>query len=269
MPSSALLSQKRVVTAPLDVLDRFARAPFPELRSLPPNRFRLRIGSGTRLLFNQHEYLLSGGASVAIKIFAIGLARFDSKIVDIGSGCGALASTLQRADAFVGTYTGIEVDLEMVDWCNERLSDGRFRFLHADVYSRLYNPSGSRGPYTIPLDGGTYQLVMGESLFTHLLEDQVRRYIEESHRLLEDGGHISMSVFCIDDMSSRGYLGGRWTFSRRLGNAYVENLKYPEAAVAYERAYLEANVRAAGFSEVQVTPSLTGYNPQSLLVARK
>jgi hypothetical protein len=70
-------------------------------------------------------------------------------------------------------------------------------------------------------------------------------------------------------MSSRGYLGGRWTFSRRLGNAYVENLKYPEAAVAYERAYLEANVRAAGFSEVQVTPSLTGYNPQSLLVARK
>jgi hypothetical protein len=59
--------------------------------------------------------------------------------------------------------------------------------------------------------------------------------------------------------------GGRWTFSHRIGNAYIENLKLPEAAVAYDNDYILGAARKAGFSSAFVIAS----NAQSQLVARK
>jgi len=41
-----------------------------------------------------------------------------------------------------------------------------------------------------------------------------------------------MTLFLTDSAKSRS--DGRWTFSHRLENCHVENLRYPEAAVAYE-----------------------------------
>ncbi|MGH3992327.1 MAG: class I SAM-dependent methyltransferase, partial [Pseudonocardiaceae bacterium] len=181
------------------------------------------------------------------------------------SGCGRLALALRNADVFEGTYTGIDVDREMVEWCNDNLGDARFRFLHADIYNELYNPGGSREPYEIPLADSSQQLVTSNSLLTHLLDEDLDRYLEESHRVLEGGGHMAMSVFCIDDMRAGGGLESRWTFEHRIGRAFVESLEEPEAAVAYERGDLEQRARALGFNEA----SVRAYEPQSLLVARK
>lgn len=234
---------------------------------MPPNRFRIRVGVGNRLLFNQPQFL-THGADLAIRIFGLGLARCDSNIVEIGAGCGRLAFTLKHADAFVGGYTGTDVDKEMIDWCDEHLGDNRFRFLHSDVYNALYNPTGSRQPLAIPLQDGSQQLVMSHSLFTHLLEEDVRRCMQEAHRLLDAGGFMAMTVFCLDHMRSSGHLGGRWTFPNPMGNARVESLDYPEAAVAYDRTYLEAAALDAGFQNVRIAPSPSGHDPQSLLICR-
>jgi hypothetical protein len=59
-------------------------------------------------------------------------------------------------------------------------------------------------------------------------------------------------VLCTDDT------GCRWTFRHRRGNANVENLRYPEAAVAYHEAFMTELVTNCGFREVTVrrgTPS--------------
>ncbi len=268
VPSVVPLSHHKAVTVPLDLIDRTAARPFREFRALPPNRLRIRVGVGDRLLFN-HPQFLTHGADLAIRIFALGLARFDSKILEIGCGCGRLAMALQHADAFVGSYTGTDVDAELVAWCDEHLGDERFRFLHADVQNPLYNPEGSPGPYALPLDDESQQLVVSHSVFTHLLEDDIQRYLEESHRVLDTDGHAGMSVFCLDDLRDRGDLGGRWSFEHRIGCAYVENRRYPEAAVAYERGYLEETTRAAGFREASVQTSPSGRDPQSLLVCKR
>ena len=63
-----------------------------------------------------------------------------------------------------------------------------------------------------------------------------------------------MSFLCMEHVK----LGGRWTFQHRLGNAYVENLQYPEAAVAYHEAFMTKLVADCGFPEVTVTPGETG-----------
>ena len=135
------------------------------------------------------------------------------------------------------------------------------RFVHADVY----NPSGSSDPYTIPVAPSSQDLVMSQSLFSHLLDRELNQYLREGFRVLADGGHMAMSAFCLDHMREREHVGGRWPFPHRMGPAYVQDTRYPEAAVAYEPEYLVEAARACGFATAEILP----YPIQSLLVAGK
>ncbi len=142
VPAVPTLSHRRLIMGPLDLLDRVISIPFGVGRALPPNRMRIRVGVGNRLLFNQmlHQTMPVG---FWISAFATGLARLDSRILDIGSGCGRYASTLRDFEyygtRFTGRYTGIDVDREMVEWCRAHFPDDRFTFELSGAYSRVYN----------------------------------------------------------------------------------------------------------------------------------
>jgi SAM-dependent methyltransferase len=153
----------------------------------------------------------------------------------------------------------------MIAWCREHLASGTMRFEHADVYNSLYNPNGSREPYRLPVEDASTDVVTSQSLYTHLLADDVRRYTEESARVLAPGGTMAMTVFCLEHVRSSPEFGGRWTFEHRVGDAFVESRRVPEAAVAYEEDFLIELARDAGFDEIGVERML----PQSWLVARK
>lgn len=260
VPSTVLLTQSSYTATPLDVLDKLCCLPFREFRRLPPNRFRVRVGVGNRLLFNQAHFLMYG-AQTCLDLFAEGHARPTSDILEIGSGCGRFAYALKHVGAYAGTYNGVDVDEEMVQWCQANLEDGRTRFHFADVYNSLYNPGGISEPYVFPVDDRSQDLVIGQSVFTHLLEDDLMHYVDEAFRVLRPDGRMLMSVFCVDDVDA----GGRWTFRHRRGNAYLENASYPEAAVAYERDYLVGVGARAGFAESEVRPD----GPQSVWVVTK
>jgi SAM-dependent methyltransferase len=139
------------------------------------------------------------------------------------------------------------------------------RFERADVFNSLYNPEGSRQPYRLPVEDASTDVVTSQSLYTHLLADDVRRYTEEAARVLAPGGRMAMTVFCLEHIRSSPEFGGRWTFEHRVGDAFVESRRVPEAAVAYEEAYLVDLARQVGFGDVQVERVL----PQSWLVATK
>jgi SAM-dependent methyltransferase len=263
VPSMPVLARNRFLVPFLALPDRLAAAIYPEFRRLPPNRFRIRVGVGNRLIFNQARFL-EGGYRVASRMFALGLAGTNSRITDVGSGCGSLALALSGIN-FSGRYVGLDVDREMIDWCNEHLSDARYGFVHANVYSKVYNPAGSREPYTLPLEDSSQDLVVSQSLFSHLLEAELNRYMEESFRVLDKGGQMAMTVHCLEDMRARGELGGRWTFAHRIGPAHVENPRYPEAVVAYERDYILGRAKETGFNSAE----MLSYPMQNLLVARK
>jgi hypothetical protein len=62
-------------------------------------------------------------------------------------------------------------------------------------------------------------------------------------------------------------LGGRWTFQHRSGNAYIESVRYPEAAVAYHETFMTGLATGCGFRDVIVTPPHGG--GQTELVGRK
>jgi SAM-dependent methyltransferase len=218
-----------------------------------------------------HFYYLTSGANFWLYAFAQGWASLDSRVVDIGCGCGKTAATLRDFDymdaRFRGRYYGFDVDAEMVRWCKENFDPEHFTFTALPMFSAVYNPGGrsETGARLEACDTGSIDLVFSQSLFSHLLEKDVCAYVRESARVLRTGGIMVMTFFCMDDLRKLGLLGDRWSFEHRIGNAYVENVRYPEAAVAYERDWMEEVCRSAGFSQVEVR--LPAY--QSTLVCTK
>ena len=146
---------------------------------------------------------------------------------------------------FEGLYTGIDIDAEMVRWCQHHFPAKRFQFICADHHSTVYNPGGRKNErYRVPLDDQSQDYVFSTSLFTHLLEEDLLNYTRESFRALKSGAVMEMTVFCLDSIGN--HLGGRWTFNHRIGEARAKNPKMPEAAVAYTKDYLLSRCRQVG-----------------------
>lgn len=260
VPALPTVSRNRLLMAPLDAIDWALRAPYRELRSLPPNRFRIRVGVGNRLLFNAAHYRVFP-VNFWLEALNAGVVRLDSSIVDIGSGCGRFAYVLREfhfhGREFTGTYTGIDVDPEMLDWCRRNFDPRRFRWLGVRASSTVYSPGTGASDVDKPnqrfdIPDASQDFVLANSLFTHLLADDLRVYIREAGRILKPGGYFQFSVFLMDDVRgelARDSAAARWTFRHRLGDAWVENLRLPEAAVAYERSLIEAECTAAGLTD--------------------
>ena len=265
VPSTARLTYNPLFGRALDIADWPARLLYPEFAKLPPNRMRVRIGVGNRVLFNHVEYLV-GAKNFWLFAFARGLCRLDSTIIDLGCGCGRSASYLRDlelgGEQFAGRYYGIDIDAEMVAWCRANFDD-RFTFLEATGRSRTYSGSGGE-PFRVPLTDGSVDFVFSLSLFTHLLDAELLNYVRESSRLLRPGGATLQSFFSVENPPRT--FGSRHTFAHRIGDARVESLRQPEAAVAYSERFLRDAFTEAGFSpEVS---SLVG-GGQTFLLARK
>ncbi len=225
-------------------------------RRFPPMRYISRTGCND--VFSPYFYYLTKGVNFWMYAFAQGWANLGSRIVDIGSGCGKSAVSLRdfeyMGECFCGHYYGFDVDAGMVQWCRQNFDPQHFSFQRVGSYSAVYNPAPptTERPVLESCEDSSIDLVMSQSLFSHVLEQEVRGYVKESHRVLRPGGIMAMTFFCMDDLRRLKLLGGRWTFSLRRDAAYIENERYPEAAVAYDKGWMEEVCREAGFSKVEM-----------------
>lgn len=261
VPAWPVISRRRWLIWPLDAVDWLVRQPMPEFRRLPPARMRLRVGVGNRLLFN-HAMFLRDPTNFWFDVLNNRLATLGSNVLDLGCGCGRTALPLRDFEyfgrRFRGQYTGVDVDAEMLAWCRANFPAHRFRFLEVGRSGDLPSDSrvyagDERGPSRLDVADASQDFVLSNSLFTHLLEADTRRYFQEAARVLRPGGQFHLSVFFKD--GAAGARGGRWRFEHRLGEAWVESRRYPEAAVAYERATVEAWLHEAGFHRLRTLPS--------------
>jgi SAM-dependent methyltransferase len=204
-----------------------------------------------------HYFYLTASTDIWLYFLDRRYATLDSRIVDIGSGVGKSAVALRdldyAGDRFRGLYQGFDVDPEMVQWCQENFPSDRFKFELVDMYTKVYNPRGSLGAKPrLNCEDASVDFVFSQSLFSHLLEKDIRHYIGESFRVLRPGGAMLMTFFCLDDLERLQLIGGRWTFRHRLGPSYVEDENFPESAVAYRKAWILEAARSCGFSHARV-----------------
>jgi SAM-dependent methyltransferase len=267
VPSVAKLSYNPVVRAAGDAIARILALPFPELGDLPPNHLRIRVGAGNRI-FNDHVDFILTGSRCWLTFLSQEYCTAKSDVVELGCGCGRIAQSLREPwwdPWFQGTYVGVDIDTEMIKYCRNNFPADRFEFILSPHQSRTYSPTNSCiAPKTmgeVRIGGSeTKDFVYALSLYTHLLEKEALDYLRETYRILRAGGITYITFFCMEHVE----LGRRWTFPHRLGNACIENLRYPEAAVAYHEAFMTDLAKNCGFREVAIqrgTPSA--------LVARK
>ena len=267
-PSTSKLTFNPLFKLLVNASDLPLKIVFPRFRTLPPNHLRIRVGVANELFNNQLKYLIEP-ASFWIEMFAEGWINLNSTIIDIGSGCGRTAHVLRDywsvTSKFTGSYIGVDIDEEMIAWCSANFDSPRFRFLMSTDGSKSYHKKAeSDNPYRIPVPDDDADLVFSLSLFTHLLETEARNYLKESFRLLRPGGSIHHSVFCLDYPPPT--FGSRHTFSHQIGNAHVESLAQPEAAVAYTEAYLLALANDVGFVDARIAHVPEAWHPHLIAV---
>jgi len=83
------------------------------------------------------------------------------------------AKAFQDGQSKAGQYDGIDVSKSSIRWCHSTLSRrfSNFRFRHADVFNREYNPAGRlpAGEYVLPFEDRRFDFILLTSVFTHML----------------------------------------------------------------------------------------------------
>jgi SAM-dependent methyltransferase len=255
VPSVAKLSYHPVVRAGGNAIARMLAIPFPELRDLPPNHLRIRVGAGNRVL-NNHIDFIHTSSRCWLAFLSRGYCTSSSDVVELGCGCGRVARALNDPwwdPWFEGTFVGVDIDSEMLEYCRNHFPASRFEFILSPHESETYSPKNStslpKKPSNLKIaKSASKDFVYSISLFTHLLTTEAAEYLTESYRILKNGGRMYLTFFCMEHLE----LGGRWTFQHRSGDAYIEDRQYPEAAVAYHEDFMTKLVIDCGFREVAV-----------------
>jgi SAM-dependent methyltransferase len=217
----------------------------PAALPLPPSELRF--------MSEDDEHVVSVGQGLAAMFRRHGLVETGS-LLDVGSGYGRLALGLLTTD-FKGTYHGVEILRKQVTWCQEELAPfagDRYRFTHLDVRNGRYNPRGSILPQDVrfPVADDSQDNVALFSVFTHMYEADIRRYLDEIGRVLKPGGAALTTWFLFNS----GRLP-RATSSKSTRFPMVNEInavtRYhepgdPLRAIAYDEGFVRDMITAAG-----------------------
>ncbi len=178
---------------------------------------------------------------VHLRRFA-GLSRND-RVVDIGCGIGRIARVLATELAPPdGSYDGFDVAQHGIAWCKKHYTRTPvpYRFVHVDLRHPVYNPDGAddAADFRFPYEDGSFDLAIATSLFTHLLEAPVERYIAESARVLAPGGRLFATWFALDESLPPVPERAMTSFQPTSGAALVVDPAEPERAVAYPLTWI-------------------------------
>jgi SAM-dependent methyltransferase len=143
-----------------------------------------------------------------------------------------------------GSYEGIDIVPKGVEWCKKQYTPRfpNFRFQLIDVYNHLYNPGGkySAKDYKFPFPEAEFDFVVLNSVFTHMLAEDVENYLSEVTRVLKPGGRCLISFFLINDESSQLIAEGQSSLSltHDFGPARAISREMPEDAVGFGESYV-------------------------------
>lgn len=148
-------------------------------KPFPPEHLQVRIAGESGVSF-------SSFADMAVRQIAglferaTGRALGDARVLDFG--CGPARVTRVFRDMYPGVALfGCDIDPEAIAWCEQNLP-GVARFTVNDLLPPL------------PFEAGTFDLIYGISVFTHLPEAFQAAWLLELRRVLKPGGVLITTV---------------------------------------------------------------------------
>lgn len=122
-----------------------------------------------------------------------------SRLLDWGCGAGRLAVGIKQALGHVRDYHGVDVQPDLLNWAADNLTDEHTRFTLVDQRNERYNPEGDHS-FHIPADPDSVDVLYAYSVFSHMLEPDVRGYAESIAGILAPGGRAVMTAFVENDV---------------------------------------------------------------------
>jgi SAM-dependent methyltransferase len=170
------------------------RSIFGTMAPLVPPLYLMKDGAREYAEFKQN------GVDAFRRFLDCGLRPTD-RVLDVGSGIGR--KTLPLLDFLGGgSYEGIDPIASQVKWCLAKITPKypNFRFQRIDVWSKLYNPSGSVKPseYIFPFRDSEFDFVILGSVFTHMFSTDMQHYTDEIARVLKTGGRGLITFFLLN-----------------------------------------------------------------------
>lgn len=241
--SQILLTKPNLVSVPIDFIIRATQGRL----HLPPSW--LRDVGPTDFEATGQEFL-----SLFIQLANL---QPDEQILEIGCGCGRMVLPLTRYLSQSGSYLGMDINQKAIIWCQQHITSRypNFRFLHADLYNKRYNPSGcyQAQNYRFPFEGESFDFIFLTSVFTHLLLEDTENYLREVARLLRQDGRSVVTFFLLNEtqqlLASRGQNDIDFKYGARPYRTRSEIT--PESAVAYDEVFLRQLITQCGLEIVE------------------
>jgi SAM-dependent methyltransferase len=213
-----------------------------------------------------------------------------NKILDIGCGTGLLGISSEPFVGDGGTYTGIDVMADDINFCKSHFKFSNYNFIHLDVANPTYASAQSSQLKAWPVEDASQDLVTALSVWTHLNETDALFYMKEIHRVLKKDGKAIVTFFVLDDdyknsLPRRSNQTGRFHNTNQNGwvfnvNAYgsenwftVPSARTPEDAIGVTEKGMDNLLKNSGFKIKQFYPGNWKENPgvffQDILVLEK
>jgi ubiquinone/menaquinone biosynthesis C-methylase UbiE len=183
--------------------------------------------------------------------------RPNDHVLDVGCGTGSMAVPLTTY-LNGGRYEGFDVVPLWINWCQRHISRSypNFRFKHIDAYSRHYNSTGKLQADMLhfPHESQSFDCAMLMSVFTHMLPDGIRNYINELARVLRPGGSAFITALLLNTESRAAIGEGRSVFPLRhqYGDSLVVDPQFPETTIAIPESQLCQWFAETGFEITRV-----------------
>jgi SAM-dependent methyltransferase len=167
----------------------------------------------------------------------LGGLRPSDRVLDVGCGIGVTAARLTSFLDQGGSYEGFDIVRTGTTWANAHINSrfSNFKFTHADIFNKHYNPKGKLDPetYLFPYDSASFDFVFLKSVFTHMRPAGVRHYLREIRRVLKPTGRCLATAFLLNEDSKKLIAENRSSLNliHDLGGYHVLDPQFPETAV--------------------------------------
>jgi SAM-dependent methyltransferase len=181
--------------------------------------------------------------AVFLKIFAN--LKSNSRLLDIGCGCGLLELALEDY-LTTGEAVGIDIHRPSITWAKNNIEKRKsnIHFIHSDIYNESYWRKGKNNARTFfdnYADTG-FDIIVAKSLFTHMLIEEMEIYISEISKRLKDGGKAMITFFLLNAEQHNLEIENKnkiFFINTVSSDKYsVRSKLAPTAAVAYQEDYI-------------------------------
>lgn len=205
-----------------------------------------------------------------------------ANVLDIGCGNGAVALALTNYLVAPGSYDGIDVNARTIEWLTDRYRDhANFRFTHANVQNKAYNPGGriDGTGYRLPFPDQSFDLILLKSVFTHMVPADMQSYLSEISRVMRPGARSVITYFLLNAESMAFVRRGEDVHKLRFTYqddplCRIADPNVPESVVAHDEERIREFYAASGCTLLEITygnwcgrSSLTGL--QDVVIATK